>query len=153
MIVQNSTYRLNYLFPRIWFGTLTFGMGLTIPSNEYHLCMELARPGYAALGLTNDLYSWEKERQDAERQGQDYVFNIIWVIMKEQSVGEVEAKAICAELVREYIDQYLGIVEETKQNTSLSKDTRTYIEAVLLSIIGNLVWSIYCPRYREGSYQ
>ncbi|KAK4109148.1 terpenoid synthase [Canariomyces notabilis] len=137
----------------IWFGTLTFGMGLTIPENEYHLCMELARPGYAALGLTNDLYSWEKERQDAERQGQDYVFNIIWVIMKEQSVGEIEAKAICAELVRGYIDQYRGIVEETRKNTSLSKDTRTYIEAVLLSIIGNLVWSVYCPRYREGSYQ
>jgi hypothetical protein len=127
-------------------------MALTIPDNEHALCMELARPGYAALGLTNDLYSWEKERREAELQGQDYVFNVIWVIMKERSVTEDEAKGICAELVREYIDEYRDIVERTRENTALSKDTRAYIEAVLLSIMGNLVWSIYCPRYKKDCY-
>ncbi|KAK3337581.1 isoprenoid synthase domain-containing protein [Cercophora scortea] len=135
---------------RIWFGTLTFGMGLTIPDDEYQLCMELARPGYVALGLTNDLYSWDKERQAAERQGQDYVFNAIWVIMRERGVGEVEAKATCSEIVREYIEEYCGTVERTKNDPALSKDLRAYVEAVLFSIVGNLVWSIYCPRYRVG---
>ncbi|KAF5547601.1 amidohydrolase 2 [Fusarium phyllophilum] len=57
----------------IWFGSLTSGMGLTIPDEEYDLCMSLARPGYAALGLTNDLYSWEKEHKAAKDIGQDYV--------------------------------------------------------------------------------
>lgn len=135
---------------RIWFGTLTFGMGLTIPDEEYQVCMELARPGYVALGLTNDLYSWEKEHQAAERQGQDYVFNAIWVIMRERGVQEEEAKTICAEVVKTYIDEYCGIVERTKNNPALSKEVRAYVEAVLFSIVGNLVWSIYCPRYRQG---
>lgn len=134
---------------RIWFGTLTFGMALTIPAEEYELCMELARPGYAVLGLTNDLYSWEKERQAAEKAGQDYVFNAIWVIMNEQQVSEDEAKAICAEEIQRYATIFCRNVDETKRNLALSRDLRAYIEAVMYSCSGNLVWSIYCPRYHE----
>ncbi|KAF5689539.1 terpene synthase [Fusarium circinatum] len=94
----------------IWFGSLTFGMGLTIPDEEYDLCMSLARPGYAALGLTNDLYSWEKERKAAQDIGQDYVFNAIWVIMKESGIGEEEAKEVCRREVVQNIDLFCDIV-------------------------------------------
>ncbi|KAJ0114810.1 hypothetical protein J7T55_004551 [Diaporthe amygdali] len=132
-----------------WFGTLTFGMGLTIPDDELDICMELARPGYAVLGLTNDLYSWEKERRAAKRANQDYVFNAVWVIMQERSVDEQKAKTICVEEIQKYAAEYCQIVEDTKENLELSKDVRTYIEAVKFSCIGNLVWSIYCPRYRK----
>lgn len=111
--------------------------------------MELARSGYVVLGLTNDLYSWQKERDAAERAGQDYVFNAIWVIMKERSVGEEEAKAICADEINRYLSEYCGIVDKTKSDLTLSKDLRAYVEAVKFSCIGNLVWSIYCPRYHD----
>jgi len=133
----------------IWFGTLTFGMALTIPDHEYELCMELARPGYAVLGLTNDLYSWDKEYKDAKKMGQDSVFNAIWVIMREQNCSEEEAKKICGDEIRKYIVEYCRIVDETKQREDLSRDLRAYIEAVMFSITGNLAWSIYCPRYHE----
>lgn len=124
-------------------------MGLTIPEAEYELCMELARPAYAVIGLTNDLYSWEKERVDAQRTNQDYVFNAVWVIMQERSVDEAEAKAICIKEVKRLTAEYCQIVEDTKNNNALSKDVRAYVETLKFSIIGNLVWSIYCPRYRE----
>ena len=62
-------------------------MAITIPDHEYELCMELARPLYIALGLVNDLYSWEKERDAAAEEGQDSVFNAIWVIMNERGIG------------------------------------------------------------------
>ncbi|KAI1440669.1 fusicoccadiene synthase [Annulohypoxylon stygium] len=133
----------------IWFGTLTFGMGLTIPDDELDLCMKLARPAYIALGLVNDLYSWEKERAASVKAGHDYVFNAIWVIMKERSVGEEEAKKICHEETIKAISTYCQTLEKTRNDFSLSHDLRTYLEAVLLSYIGNLVWSIYCPRYRD----
>lgn len=123
-------------------------MALTIPDDEYDMCMEMARPAYIALGLVNDLYSWEKERDAATRAGLDYVFNAIWVIMKERSVGEDEAKTICREETIKAISTYCCTVERTRADCSLSIDLRTYLEAVLLSYIGNLVWSIYCPRYQ-----
>lgn len=123
-------------------------MALTIPDEERDLCTRLAKPGYAALGLTNDLYSWEKERVDAKKAGQGYVFNAIWVIMNESSTTEEEAKTICREEIKKYISQYCHTVEEIRDDTSLSKDLRTYLEAIILSYAGNLVWSIYCPRYK-----
>ncbi|GAP91440.1 putative fusicoccadiene synthase [Rosellinia necatrix] len=133
----------------IWFGTLTFGMALTIPDDEYDMCMAMARPGYAALGLTNDLFSWEKERHDSEKAGLDYVFNAIWVIMKEQSVTEAEAKDICRREIKKHVSTFKQTIQETKHSPCLSKDLKTYLEAVLYSISGNLVWSACCPRYRE----
>ncbi|EGD99956.1 Fusicoccadiene synthase [Trichophyton interdigitale] len=133
----------------IWFGTLTFGMGLTIPDEELELCMELARPGYAALGLTNDLYSWRKERDEAAADGLDYVFNAVWVIMQERSLSEEDAMIACAEEIRKQVAEFNIIVEKAKQDSSLSKDTRAYLEAVRYSHVGNLVWSIYCPRYHD----
>jgi hypothetical protein len=124
-------------------------MGLTIPDEEYNLCSELAKPAYAALGLTNDLYSWEKERKEAKEAGRECVFNAIWVIMKERSVKELEAKVICRAEIKRWISASCLVVEETKDNASLSKDLRTYLEALLYSYVGNLAWSITCPRYNE----
>ncbi|KAK6086429.1 fusicoccadiene synthase [Seiridium cupressi] len=132
-----------------WFGMLTFGMALTIPEEEYDLCTELAKPAYAVLGLTNDLYSWDKEQRDAERAGQPYVFNAVWVIMKERSVSEEEAISLCRAEIQNWMDVYRRIVDGTIANFSLSKDLRAYIEALLYSCVGNLVWSITCPRYRD----
>ncbi|KAI0456041.1 isoprenoid synthase domain-containing protein [Xylaria acuta] len=131
-----------------WYGILTFGMGITIPANERDLCMELAKPGYAALALTNDLYSWEKERIAAGNLGQKYVFNAIWVIMEERAVEETEAKKICSDEIRKRMADYERVVETAKNDQNLSKELRKYLEAVLLSCVGNVVWSICCPRYR-----
>ncbi|KAI5866412.1 terpenoid synthase [Durotheca rogersii] len=131
----------------IWFGMVTFGMALSIPPEEHDLCMELARPAYIALGLTNDLFSWEKEREAARRGGQDRVFNAIWVLMNERGVSEEGARTICSEEIQKQVTKYCVVVEETKANLRLSRDLRTYIEALLYSISGNLVWSIHNPRY------
>jgi hypothetical protein len=124
-------------------------MALTIPDSEYELCCELAKPAYAALGLTNDLFSWAKERDQARRDGLDHVFNAIDVIMTERAVGEEEAKDICKAEIREWISKHLQIVERTLNDDSLSKDLRIYLQALTLSYVGNIGWSIECPRYQE----
>jgi hypothetical protein len=133
---------------RIWFGTLTFALALTIPENELDRCFSLARPGYAGLSLVNDMYSWKKERKAAEDAGQDYVFNAIWVIMKERSVSEQEAIEICRERIVEEMAEFNHTIEKINE-LGLSRDTVVYLQAVQYSYIGNLVWSIYCPRYHE----
>jgi fusicocca-2,10(14)-diene synthase len=122
-------------------------MGITIPEHEMDLCKTLGRPTWEALVLTNDLYSWEKERDDAARAGHAEVVNAVWVIMKEHSVSEPEAKKICELKIKESVAQALQVADKTKRDRSLSPDLRKYTEAMLYSISGNLVWSIYCPRY------
>ena len=135
---------------RFWFGMLTFAMALTIPQSELDLCMRLARPGYEAISLVNDLYSWRKEREDAELAGQNCVFNAIWVIMHEKNCAEDEAMTTCRQTLVQRIAEFDDAVKKAR-TMALSKDTIKYLEAVRLSHVGNLVWSIYCPRYNQLS--
>ena len=138
---------------RIWFGTVTFAMALTIPEEEMDLCKQLVRPAFAALGLTNDLFSWDKERDAAQENGQLHVVNAIWVLMRELSISESEAKTVCREKIKESVADCLISVREARSNPELSPDLRTYVEIVQYSVSGNLVWSLGCPRYHpKASY-
>ena len=128
-------------------------MALTIPEEEMDLCKQIARPAFAALGLTNDLFSWDKERDAAQKTGQPHVVNAIWVLMGELSISESEAKVTCREKIKESVADYVSKVQETKNHPDLSLDLRAYVEAVQYSVSGNLVWSLNCPRYHpEASY-
>ncbi|KAI1630768.1 hypothetical protein F4809DRAFT_635361 [Biscogniauxia mediterranea] len=69
--------------------------------------------------------------------------------MNKRSVSELGAKDICSSEIRKYVDKYCHVVEKTQNNPNLSRDLRAYIEAVMYNISGNLVWSIYCPRYHK----
>jgi Terpene synthase family 2, C-terminal metal binding len=122
-------------------------MAITIPEKELSLSKELVRPAFAAISLTNDLFSWEKERDAAKRDGVPHVINVIWVLMRERSTTELEAKSMCRVMIKEYVAEYVRIVEETKHSLWFSLDLRTYVEAILYTLSGNLVWSLYCPRY------
>ena len=124
-------------------------MALTIPDSELDLCKTLTNSAYAVLALVNDLYSWPKEREAATKAGMEHVVNAIWVIMHEQTCSEADAKAQCREKVGYYTADYLKVVAETKESPGISKDLRTYVEALQYSMSGNLVWSLYCPRYHS----
>jgi hypothetical protein len=123
-------------------------MALTIPVSEFSTCMHLARPAYEGISLVNDLYSWQKERDDAEIAGQECVFNAIWVIMRENHCEEDEAFRICKYKIKQCVEEVESNMNRA-QDLRLSRDTWTYLEAVGLSHTGNLVWSIYCPRYHQ----
>ncbi len=132
---------------------VTFGMGISIPEEELDLCHELANTAYLNLGLTNDLFSWQKEHETAVAMGQDYVVNVISVLMEEHSISEEEAKAICREKIKVTIVDFRKIVKDTNERTDVSLDLKRYLEGLLYSLSGNLVWSLECPRYhRWASY-
>lgn len=58
---------------------LTFGLGLTIPEHETESCRNLTRSAWVACGLTNDLFSWEKEYTAATEFGHKNIANAVWV--------------------------------------------------------------------------
>jgi hypothetical protein len=128
-------------------------MGITIPEKEADICAKLMRPAWVAAGLTNDLFSWEKEYAAAIRNGHPDVANAIWVLMGEHSITAEEAKLLCREKIKVAVAEYLKIIEESRNNTNLSLDLRRYIEAMQYSLSGNVVWSLQCPRYHpEKNY-
>lgn len=144
-------YRMIDIGTMFWYGMVTFGMAITIPDNEVDLAHELANVAYLNLGLTNDLYSYQKEYETAMAMGQDHVVNVIWVLMEEHGVSEEVAKAMCREKIKQTIVDFRGIVSHTNARTDVSNETKRYIEGLLYSLSGNLVWSIDCPRYHSWS--
>jgi Terpene synthase family 2, C-terminal metal binding len=132
---------------------MTFGMGITIPDEEMEICQQLCYPAWVCAGLTNDLFSWQKEYEAAARLGQPNVVNAIWVMMVEHGISAEEAKDICRQKIKDHITQFVQIVKETKKRTDLSLDLRRYVEALQYSLSGNVVWSLECPRYHpEASH-
>ena len=129
-----------------------FGSAITIPDHEKQACSDLCRPAWIALSLTNDLFSWDKEQRDAVKKGQTYVSNALCVIMQEHSVGLEEAKNMCQKEIRRNVKEYLNIVERTKQENNHSVDLLRFMDGLVYSIGGNLVWSTTCPRYHADAH-
>lgn len=126
---------------------VTFGMGITIPDREMPVCEQLCRSAWVTASLTNDLFSWPKEREAAIKAGQADVVNAIWVLMGEHKISEEDAKALCREKIKANVAEYVRVVERNKMRTDLSLDLRRYIESLQYSLSGNVVWSLRCPRY------
>lgn len=126
-------------------------MGLTIPDHETELRSQLCRPAWAALGLTNDLWSLEKERKAAKDMGEAHVCNALWVMMHEHSISEEEAEQLCRQKIREYVAEYVEIVRETMKRTDISRDLRIFVEAIQYILSGNLQWTRGAPRYHPDA--
>lgn len=133
------------LLSRLWHGLVTFGCAITIPKEEADEVRELLGPALITASLTNDLFSFEKERGDANVQ------NAILVVMKEHSCSEEKARNICKEHIRIEVAKYVRVVKNTKTRTDLSDDTKRYIEVMQYTLSGNVAWSTQCPRYNAGA--
>ncbi|KAI9367408.1 putative geranylgeranyl diphosphate synthase [Aspergillus egyptiacus] len=140
-------YRVHDVGMLFWYGLLTFAQAITIPEDELDTCHQLATTAYLHMALVNDLVSWEKERQNALALGKDYCTNFIFVAMEEHGLSEDEAQERCRSEIKKATVEYLRIFEDTKARSDLSHDTMRYLESVLYSMSGNVVWGLNCPRY------
>jgi hypothetical protein len=58
----------------------------------------------------------------------------------------MKTKFLCRVEIRRFISDFQRNVCEAKSGSSLPKDVKVYLEALLDSYVGNLAWSIECPR-------
>ncbi|KAK0704456.1 isoprenoid synthase domain-containing protein [Lasiosphaeris hirsuta] len=132
-------------------GVAIFAMGLTIPDTEHELRSQLCRPAWVALGLTNDLYSLDKETEAAKAMGESHVCNAVWVMMREHSLDKKLAKELCRQKIKESVAEYVKIVKETAQRSDISHDLRIFVEAIQYILSGNLIWTRGAPRYHPAA--
>ncbi|KAL8663898.1 MAG: hypothetical protein Q9202_003447 [Teloschistes flavicans] len=125
----------------LWHGLVTFGCAITVPDEEAELVKELLTPALITASLTNDLFSFEKERDDKNVQ------NAVLVVMKEHRCSEEQARGILKERIRIECANYVRVVKESKERTDLSDESKRYIDVMQYTLSGNAVWSTQCPRY------
>ncbi|CAN9134015.1 unnamed protein product [Alternaria alternata] len=134
---------------------LLFGMGVTLSKEEDIQLEQIRKPYYAALGLANDFFSFDREYADFEKSGKSQTLtNAVWLHMQWYNMDVNAAKSMTLEATKRYEEQFLGSCAEFRQNNApISEKLDRYLDALAYQISGNVVWSLNCPRYhREYRY-
>ncbi|KAL4893922.1 Ophiobolin F synthase [Aspergillus ambiguus] len=125
----------------LWHGLVLFGCAITIPDEEADEARRLITPALFTASLTNDLFSFEKERGDVNVQ------NAVLVVMREHSCSEEKAREICKERIRIECTNYVRNVKEIQTRTDVSDELKRYIDTMQYTLSANAAWSTNCPRY------
>jgi hypothetical protein len=97
------------------------------------------------LALTNDYFSWRKEKYQAT----DRVRNAVPLLMRQYSIKEEQARLLLKGIIVEEEEKAKRLRLALEARPNLSKDMKRYIEALELYAGGNCYWSATCPRYNK----
>ncbi|KAE9394019.1 terpenoid synthase [Gymnopus androsaceus JB14] len=97
------------------------------------------------VGLTNDYFSWEMERN----QPTDRLRNAVAVLMKEHSIPEPEAKVILKKYITDEEKRAIELKHEMNCNADDFELATRYLAALELFAAGYSFWCSTCPRYHR----
>ncbi|KAF6826625.1 Fusicoccadiene synthase 3 [Colletotrichum plurivorum] len=125
---------------------MNYGVANAISLEELSSISHITRPAYVALCLANDYFSFEAEyaafqaHHDAESMA-----NGVFVLMQVKKLGVSEAKLHLKKIVRENEDEFLRL--KAAEEATLPPQLRTVLDGLVHMVVGNLCWSVVCPRY------
>jgi geranylgeranyl pyrophosphate synthase len=132
---------------------MLFGMGVQLTDEDDASINDIVAPAYAALGLANDYFSFDREFQERESSRRDSMdlepmTNAVWLFMQWYNMSILEAKDMVRRETVKYEDEF-----ERKKREFLHSDPTPpeklwrCLDGLSQMIIGNLAWSLQCPRY------
>ncbi|OLN89755.1 Ophiobolin F synthase 3 [Colletotrichum chlorophyti] len=125
-----------------------YGMAVTISEEEELRIRHIFQAAEAALVLTNDYWSWDREWRAALKARDPRIVNAIEVFMRTEGKTMEEARQAVHDHIIAYESQYLERKEEfysTSQN--IPDYLRLYIEVCGSVVAGNHYWCANCPRH------
>ncbi|RJE25610.1 geranyl-geranyl pyrophosphate [Aspergillus sclerotialis] len=129
---------------------LRWGSGIYLTAEEERVAAPMSYVAYAALSLTNDLFSWEKEyKSHIENHGNVPLVNAVHIIQISQNLTQSAAQAVIRTEIRVHEQRYAQLSEEYKATPHPSESIIRWLNLLEDSIAGNFVWSLRVPRYRE----
>lgn len=128
---------------------LLFGMGMTLSKEEDAQLDSIRKPCYAALGLANDYFSFDREYTEFQESGESKTLtNSVWLHMQWHHVESSVAKEMTKQATRRYEEQFLEkCAEYRRKDAPVSEKLDRYLKALSYQVSGNVVWSLNCPRY------
>jgi hypothetical protein len=126
-------------------------MGITLTKDEDAQLASVRKPCFAALGLANDYFSFDREYADFEQANGSGTFtNSVWLHMQWHSVGSAAAKEMTKQATIRYEQEFLEKCAEYRRvNAPLAEHVDRYLDALACQVSGNVVWSLNCPRYHQ----
>jgi ophiobolin F synthase len=125
---------------------MLFGIGVAVTDVEFAQIEDVAFPAHAAIGLTRDYFSFDREF--AERTSDtEPMTNAVWVCMMCSGVGISHAKWLVRTKILSYEDEFLSRKSAFLSKNPASDKFRLCLDGISQMVIGNVVWSLKCPRY------
>ena len=129
---------------------VNFGISFFPSKDDEALFAPARTSAERALMLTNDYYSWERERDQASSQGEGRIFNAVWFIMRQDDVSETVALNTVKNMILKYEAEYAeNKAKLYRDNPSLPFDLRVWIEGCGAVVAGNHYWCSHCPRHND----
>ncbi|KAM0358657.1 hypothetical protein ACHAP4_004633 [Fusarium culmorum] len=114
---------------------MLFGMGMTLSPQEDADLGHVIRPCFAALALTNDYFSFDREMEEIDTST---LINSVAIVMRIQNLDIPTAKAIINETIQKYEQEFLRRIDQYKQHKGpISNKIEQYMEAMTYQISGN----------------
>lgn len=126
---------------------MLFGMGLRLTQEERLRVESVVRPGYIAFCLANDYFSFDVEYEDFMSSAQPSITNIVWLFMTWRGVGIAEAKRLVRDIILGYERDFKALWEELLSTGQASDAQQRYLTGMSFQVVGNVLWSLDCPRY------
>jgi hypothetical protein len=124
---------------------MLFGMAMTLTPQEDAEVGPIIRSCFAALALTNDYFSFDREMDEADTST---LINSVSIVMRLQNVDISTAKEVIKKTIQKYEQEFLRRIEDYRHRSErVSEKIKQYLEAMTYKFSGNLVWSLNCPRY------
>ena len=140
---------------RVGLTTMLFGVGVAMTDEEFTKIEDLAYPAYAALGLTNDCFSFDREYAGREAaspgsEEQQPMTNAVWLCMQWSDVDIAQAKEMVRKKALAYEDEYASRKSSFLLRNPDSSKFRLCLDGLSQILIGTTVWSLTCPRYHPA---
>ncbi|KAK1570067.1 isoprenoid synthase domain-containing protein [Colletotrichum navitas] len=137
-----------------YYAMLEFSLGITITDGEYDILSEAIRHVERCMLLTNDYWSWAREREQAKRQEVGKVFNIVYFLMQNnKSRSEVDAVAEVRKMVLEEEQKWVNTKTKLYQRIpNLGRHLIKFLESLNTALAGNDYWSSQCYRHNDWEH-
>ncbi|GAT28430.1 polyprenyl synthetase [Aspergillus luchuensis] len=124
--------------------------GLVLTPEEYDKIGPVTYLAYVVLAITNDFWSWEKEkRATRESEGSAPLVNAVQLVMEIHNTDEESAKEIVCNIIQEHEERYCRLRDEHLKRPDITLAIKKWFRIVELSIAGNAMWSIRVLRYHQ----
>lgn len=139
--------------PSGYYAMLEFSLGIVVTDDEYELMAGPIKHVERCMLLTNDYWSWPREREQARTQEAGKVFNTVWFLMKQEPCSEEEAKLKVAQMVREEEDRWVQAKGDFYQKfPRVRSDLVKFLENLHTALAGNDYWSAQCYRHNDWNH-
>ena len=132
---------------------LEFSLGIVVTDEDYEMMAIPIKHVERCMLLTNDYWSWPREKEQAKTQETGKIFNTVWFLMKQELCTEEEAKLKVSNMVAAEEARWVDVKHQLYQDhPNLRRDLVKFLESLHTALAGNDYWSSQCYRHNDWAH-